>query len=122
MHSLNLINQKKINWIQNFKSENEIIFNANPITISNDKLMISTDSYISLLNPNGLKIWDLKIDTNISPIISGNTIFTINKDNYLILIDSDNGEIIYSQKIHSLIKNNFKKNFQRKIKKLIIFI
>ena len=98
MHSLNLINQKKINWIQNFKSENEIIFNANPITISNDKLMISTDSYISLLNPNGLKIWDLKIDTNISPIISGNTIFTINKDNYLILIDSDNGEIIYSQK------------------------
>ena len=114
LHSLNLINQKKINWIQNFKSENEIIFNANPITISNDKLMISTDSYISLLNPNGLKIWDLKIDTNISPIISGNTIFTINKDNYLILIDSDNGEIIYSQKIHSLIKNNFKKIFKGK--------
>ena len=80
--------------------------------------MISTDSYISLLNSNGSKIWDLKIDTNISPIISGNTIFTINKDNYLILIDSDNGEIIYSQKIHSLIKNNFKKNFQRKIKKI----
>ena len=42
LYSLNLINQKTINWIQNFKSESEIIFNANPITISNDKLMISS--------------------------------------------------------------------------------
>ncbi len=118
LYSLNLINQKTINWIQNFKSESEIIFNARPITISNDKLMISTNNYISLLNTNGSKIWDLNIESNISPVISGNTIFTINKENYLILIDSDNGEIIYSQNINLLIKNNFKKNFQRKIKKI----
>ncbi len=118
LYSLKLINQKTINWIQNFKSESEIIFNARPITISNDKLMISTNNYISLLNTNGSKIWDLNIESNISPVISGNTIFTINKENYLILIDSDNGEIIYSQNINLLIKNNFKKNFQRKIKKI----
>ena len=39
LYSLNLINKKNINWIQNFKSENEIIFNANPIIISNDKIL-----------------------------------------------------------------------------------
>ena len=54
--------------------------------------MISTDSYISF-QLKWFKNLGSKIDTNISPIISGNTIFTINKDNYLILIDSDNGEI-----------------------------
>jgi hypothetical protein len=33
LYSLNFINQKTINWIQNFKTENEIVFDANPITI-----------------------------------------------------------------------------------------
>ena len=46
LYSINLINQKTINWIQNFKSENDIIFNANPIQISKDKIMISTNKNI----------------------------------------------------------------------------
>ena len=33
LYSLNLINQKSINWIQNFKSESEIIFKGNPLLI-----------------------------------------------------------------------------------------
>ena len=34
LYSLNLINSKEINWIQNFKPETEIIFRANPIVVS----------------------------------------------------------------------------------------
>ena len=68
-----------------------------------------------MLNENGKKIWDLSIKSNISPIISGNTIFTITKDNYLLLIDKENGEIIYSKNIYLLLKNDFKKNLNRKI-------
>ena len=118
LYSINLINQKRIHWIQNFKSENDIIFNANPIQISKDKIMISTNKNISLINKNGNRIWDLDIRSSISPIISGNTIFMINEDNYLILIDVETGKIIFSKNLHSLLTQDFKKNFLRKIKKI----
>ena len=115
LYSLNLKNQKTLNWIQNFKPENEIIFKGKPITIFNGLIIVSSDNSISILSENGEKIWDLSIESNISPIVSGNTIITITKDNYLLLIDKENGEIIYSKNIYSLIKNDFKKNLNSKI-------
>ena len=118
LYSLNLSNQKTINWIQNFKPENEIVFSANPVAISNDQVMVSTSNSISLVNINGARVWDKSIKSAISPVISGNTIFTINRDNYLILIDRKTGEIIYSKNIYSLLAKDFKKNFQKKIKKI----
>jgi len=118
LYSLKLINQKKINWIQNFKLENEIIFNGNPINISNDKIIISTNNNISLINKSGGRIWELDIKSNIIPTVSGNIIFTINKNNYLVFIDIETGKIIYSENISGLINRDFKKNFHRKIKKI----
>ena len=118
LYSLNLINKKSINWIQNFKTENKIIFNGDPIIISNDKIMISSRDSISLLSDNGARIWDLDIQSSSSPIISGNTIFTVNTDNYLVLIDKDTGQIIYSKSIYTMLDKDFKKSFQRKIKKI----
>ena len=51
-----LINSKEINWIQNFKPETEIIFRANPIVVSKNNIIISTDKKISLLTSNGEKM------------------------------------------------------------------
>ena len=118
LYSLNLINNKRINWIQNFKLENEIVFNGNPITISKNQIIISTDDSISLINTNGVRIWDLNIKSKVSPIISGNTIFTINSDNFLVLIDKNSGQIKYSKNLYSILAKDFKKSFQRKIKKI----
>ncbi len=118
LYSLNFINQKTINWIQNFKTENEIIFKGNPITVFNNKILVSTKNNITLLNENGLRMWDKNIQSSISPIISGNIIFTINDDNYLILIDSQNGQIIYSQSIYFILNRDFRKNFKKKFKKV----
>ncbi len=118
LYSLNLINKKAINWIQNFKPEDEIIFKGSPIIVSKDKILISTNNNISLLNKNGLRLWDLNIKSSISPIVSGNTIFTINEDNYLVLINKENGQVIYSKNIYLILEKDFKKNFQRKIKKI----
>ncbi len=115
LYSLNLRNQKTLNWIQNFKPENEIIFNGKPIIISNGRVIVSSDKNISVLGENGVKIWDLSIKSNISPIVSGKTIITITEDNYLLLIDKETGQIIYSKNLYLLIKNDFKKNFNRKI-------
>ena len=80
--------------------------------------MISSKDSISLLNLNGARIWDLSIKLSTAPIISGNTIFAINKDNFLVLINKNTGNIIYSKNIHSMIKRDFKKNFKKKIKKI----
>ena len=118
LYSINFTNQKNINWIQNFKPENEIIFNGNPINIFNDQILISTNKNISLIDINGKKLWNLNIESSILPVISGNTIFTINKDNYLIFIQKDTGEIVYTKNIHALMQKDFKKKFQRKIKKI----
>ena len=118
LYSLNLINNKRINWIKNFKQESEIIYEGNPVTISKDNIIISDKNNISLLNVNGNKIWDLNLKSNLPPVISGNTIFVVTKDNYLILINRDNGLIKYSKSIHSLITKDFKKNLKRKIKEI----
>ncbi len=118
LYSLNFINNKSINWIINFKQESEMIYKGNPIIVSNDKIIISSKDNISLINVNGAKIWDLNIKSNLSPIVSGNTIFTVNKDNYLILINKNTGQIIFSKDIYSLITKEFQKNLKRKIKKI----
>lgn len=118
LYSLNLIDNKRINWIKNFKQENEIIYEGNKITVSNDNIIISDKNNISLLNVSGNKIWDLNLKSNLSPVISGNTIFVVNKDNFLILINRNNGVIKYSKSLNSLITKNFKKNLKRKIKKI----
>tara|TARA_Y200000002_G_scaffold318862_1_gene277967 strand:- start:3036 stop:4364 length:1329 start_codon:yes stop_codon:yes gene_type:complete len=118
LYSLNLINNKRINWIKNFKQESKIIYEGNPIIIQNDNIIISDENSISLLNVNGNKIWDLNIKSDLPPIISGNTIFAINKENFLLLINSNNGQIKYSKSINSLITKDFKNNLKRKIKKI----
>jgi len=118
LYSLNLINNKRINWIKNFKQESKIIYEGNPIIIQNDNIIISDENSISLLNVNGNKIWDLNIKSDLPPIISGNTIFAINKENFLLLINRNNGQIKYSKSINSLITKDFKNNLKRKIKKI----
>ena len=117
LYSLNLINQKTINWIQNFKPESDIIFDGYPIIVANDKILVSSNNNITLLNENGARIWNLNVKSSISPIISGNTIFTINDDNYLLLIDKITGKILFSKNIYFLIEKDFKKNFKKKNKK-----
>ncbi len=118
LYSINFINNKKINWIQNFKSESEIVFDGKPIIVSDNEILISTGDNISLLSSNGARIWDLKIKSSISPIISGNTILTVNNDNYLVLIDKETGQILFSKNINLMIAKNFEKNIQKKIKQI----
>ena len=118
LYSLNLINKKVINWIQNFKPENDIVFDGNPIVISDDKILISTKNNIFLLSLNGTIIWNKKINSTVAPIISGDTIFTIDNNNYLVLINKVSGEILFSQDINLIFIRDFKKNFKKKIKKI----
>ena len=89
LYSLTLNNQKIINWINNFNIENEIIFNAFPVLISDNKLFISTNKSITMLNDNGAKNWSIRINNKVAPIISGNFVVTISDKNYLVIIEKN---------------------------------
>ena len=112
LYSVNFISNKVINWVRNFNTEDQVVFNAMPLLTYNDKILITTDNKISLYTDTGLKIWDLNLSTEIAPVKSGNSIFMINKDNYLIIINEKNGEIIFSKKIYNILRDSSEKKIR----------
>ena len=118
LYSVNFISNKVINWVRNFNTEDQVVFNAMPLLTYNDKILITTDNKISLYTDTGLRIWDLNLSAEIAPVKSGNSIFMINEDNYLIIINEKNGEIIFSKKIYNILRDSSKKKLSNKIKKI----
>ncbi len=111
LYSINLQNLE-INWFVNFKQSLDInttnLFYSNPVLIFNDKIVISTDPYLYLLNiNNGSIIFRTAITSIIKPIISGKYLFIITKDNLLVCIKINSGQIAYSLNIAEEIANFF---------------
>ncbi len=118
LYSINIINKKIINWIQNFNSEGNITFQSNPIIVSNNTMIIASQNQIAAISTNGKRIWDLELSSKISPVVSGNTVVVVTKQNFIVLINKETGEVLYSNNIHSIIKDNFKNKFAKKIKNI----
>ncbi len=116
LYSLDLVNNKKINWIYNFNQNNQIIFDAKPIIVTDDSIYISTNNKIVAFNFDGRRKWEFDINSKVSPAISGNIIYTVSQNNNLVLIKKDTGEIFYSENIHSIIKDSINKDYKKKIK------
>ena len=100
LYSINIINSN-LQWFVslNESSEKEFtsLFFSHPIFIYGEKIVVSTDPYLYILNSvNGSILFKKPISSVIKPIISGNYLFTISKDNLLICIDLTSDKIIYS--------------------------
>ena len=117
LYSLNLFNQNIVNWILNFKNEDEVTFNAKPIIIAGENILVSTGNKLSVISTKGKRKWEIDLKTSVNPIVSGKYVLLITDKNYLMLIDIDDGKIIYSQNIIKILKNNINKNYNKKIKK-----
>lgn len=115
LYSLTLNNQKIINWINNFNIENEIIFNAFPVLISDNKLFISTNKSITMLNDNGAKNWSIRINNKVAPIISGNFVITISDKNYLVIIEKKTGEILFSKNLFEELNKKYHGKNKKKV-------
>ncbi len=113
LYSLDMLNNRTINWIQNFNLDNEIIFNAKPLSVIDNIIIVSTDDNINALNTSGRKLWELNIKSTVKPIISGDTILTITDENFLVLIRKNTGQIIYSKNIYSMLNDKEKKKYER---------
>ena len=103
LYSINSQNLK-INWFANLKQSFDLnttnLFYSNPVVVFKDKIIVSTDPYLYLLNiNNGSIIFKTSITSIVKPMISGNNLFIITKDNLLVCININTGKIIYSLNI-----------------------
>ena len=77
-----------INETYNFKIS-KLVSDGNSIIFSNNK-----NEFHSIDVKNGTINWINEINSNITPIITGNLIFTISNEGYLIVIEKNKGNII----------------------------
>tara|TARA_B100001093_G_scaffold464688_1_gene481766 strand:+ start:4714 stop:6036 length:1323 start_codon:yes stop_codon:yes gene_type:complete len=118
LYSVSLINNKIINWIQNFNLNDDITFTSSPIIVSDKIIIIATKNQIAAINTNGRRLWDLELSSRITPVVSGNTVVVVTNNNFIILINKETGKILYSNNIISLIRDNFKDKFVKKIRSI----
>ena len=100
--SLYSINDKgNIKWFVNLNQSLDInpsnLFFSKPIIFYQDKLIISTNLYLYIIDStSGSILSKIAITSIVRPIISENNLFIITKNNLLVCINSKKGEIVYS--------------------------
>ena len=109
LYSINR-NNYRINWFINLNQSIDLnlgnLFFSNPILTHRDKIIISTDPYLYIINlSSGSTISKIPITSIVNPIASGKNLFLITKDKLLICIDLELGEIIYSLNVSEEIAN-----------------
>ena len=109
--SIYSINKRsKINWFVNINSSVDIksnnLFNSSPLIIHENKMIISTDKMLYVLDSdNGTQIFKKAIDSVVKPIVSGKNIFLVTRDNLLVCIDLNTGKIFYSVDLNQQVAN-----------------
>ena len=107
--SLYSISKKgEIKWFVNLNRSLDInpnsLFSSNPLVLSQDKLIVSTDLYLYLLDiNNGSILSKIAITSFFRPLISGKNLFLVTKDYLLVSIDLDSKKIVYSLDVNKNI-------------------
>ena len=109
LYSINHLN-KKINWISSFSesmSDNKFgFFDGQPITLYNEKLILSSFNQIHLIDLlTGKTIWSRSIKNTIKPLVINEQIFLITKNRFLVSLNF-NGKVNWSRNINQMIKND----------------
>ena len=103
-------NKGEITWFINLNQALEItstnLFYSNPIILHQDKLIVSTDLYLYIVDPNNGSIFSkVAITSLLKPVASGENLFLITKDNLLVCINLNTNKITYSIDISQNIAN-----------------
>ena len=111
-----LDNKGRIKWFSNLNQSLDInpsnLFSSKPIVLYEDKLVVSTDLYLYVINSNtGSTLSKTPISSLTKPLISKNNLFLITKDNLLVCLDVKTSEILYSIDVNQSIADflNIKK-------------
>ncbi|MDC0454484.1 PQQ-binding-like beta-propeller repeat protein [Candidatus Pelagibacter sp.] len=95
-----------INETYNFKIS-KLVSDSNSIFFSNNK-----NEFYSIDVKTGTVNWINKINSNLTPIITGNLIFTVSNDGYLHVVEKKSGNIIRVNNLHGIYKEKKKKNIK----------
>ena len=95
-----------INETYNFKIS-KLVSDGNSIIFSNNK-----NEFHSIDVKNGTINWINEINSNITPIITGNLIFTVSNEGYLIVIEKNKGNIIRVTDLFKYYKLKERKNIK----------
>jgi outer membrane protein assembly factor BamB len=103
-------NKGEIKWFINLNQALEItsanLFYSNPIILHQDKLIVSTDLYLYIVDSNNGSIFSkVAITSLLKPVASGENLFLITKDNLLVCINLNTNKITYSIDISQNIAN-----------------
>ena len=107
IYSINKDNLQ-VNWFSNLRETFDLstsnLFFSNPVVINKDKVIISTDPYLYILNfENGAISLRMSITSIVRPIVSGENLFLITKDNLLVCLNINTNKVIYSVDISNEI-------------------
>ena len=124
--SINLANLK-INWVLNINSTLDLslfnLFNAKNVKFSNNKLIVSTNNNLSVIDSKtGSYILKLPITAISQPLVFNDYIFLVNENNLLICLNLSTGDIIYSISIDQQIAKFLNTKKQKVIINSINFI
>ena len=95
-----------INETYSFKIS-KLVSDGNSIIFSNNK-----NEFHSIDVKNGTINWINEINSNITPIITGNLIFTVSNEGYLIVIEKNKGNIIRVTDLFKYYKLKERKNIK----------
>lgn len=112
----------KILWFLNLNQSLTLdpsnIFNGSQIVNYKDKLAISSNEFIYIIDQkNGSTLHKKNFSSNLRPIILNDNLFIITRNNFLISMNINTGKIIYSYDLNSKIGkflDNRKKKFDVK--------
>ncbi len=94
-------NKGDIKWFINLNRSLDInpnsFFYSNPLVLHQNKLIVSTDLFLYILDSNnGSILSKIAITSLFRPLVSGSNLFLITKNNLLICISLDRMKIVYS--------------------------
>jgi len=95
-----------INETYNFKVS-KLVSDSNSIFFSNNK-----NSFYSVDVKTGTVNWINEINSNLTPVISGNLVFTVSNDGYLYVLEKNNGNIIRINNLYKIYKKKKKNNIK----------
>ena len=115
------LNELKIKWVLNINRSLDTslynIFNAKILKYYNNRLVISTNTHLYVLNAeSGTSIFKFPIIAKTNSVLFNKYIFLVNNKNLLVSFDLDSGKVLYSYSIDHKIANFLK------IKKKIVKI
>ena len=105
LYSINIYNQK-INWVINTVSlggsgSSGVLLSVPIIANKNNVYVYNGNSLSSYSKLSSQKNWSLTAALKIKPVISGNNLYIITKNNFLACLDSTTGEVLWSTNVYN---------------------